>query len=75
MHVTILGDNLERSVCEDHTVTWQPGKGQNVIRECRVIRELEVTLNIGTLECLETRFLKGGGAVGERGVSLLRQNC
>lgn len=25
----------------------------------KVIRELEVTLNIGTLECPETRFLKG----------------
>lgn len=40
----------------------------------RVMRELEVTLNIGTLECLETRFLKGGGIVSERGVSTLRQS-
>ena len=34
-HPVISGDYLERSVCEDRSVTWQPGKGQNMIRERR----------------------------------------
>lgn len=32
----------------------------------RVIGELEMTLNIRTLECLETRLLKGRGIVSQK---------
>lgn len=42
------------------------------MREHRVIRELEVTLSIGALACLESRLLRG--EVSERRVSTLRRS-